>query len=107
MTWRVDPLDHRVVKEIAALPSDLRQSLIRIGAVIEKYGPQEMREPFVKFLGRGLYEMRLRGRDGIARAIYVVAREQRVVVVHVFIKKDQKTPKSAIDLALQRAKEVV
>ncbi len=45
------------------------------------------------------------GRDGIARALYVVIRARRVVVVRVFIKKTQKTPRREIDLALQRAKE--
>jgi phage-related protein len=51
--------------------------------------------------------MRLRGRDGIARALYVTVTGQRVVVVRVFVKKTQKTPRREIALALERAKEVV
>ena len=47
-----------------------------------------------------------RAKTGIARAIYVTARGQRVVVVRVFVKKTQKTPRREIKLALQRAKEV-
>ncbi|HEX3881674.1 MAG TPA: type II toxin-antitoxin system RelE/ParE family toxin [Stellaceae bacterium] len=47
------------------------------------------------------------GRDGIAHAIYVAASGQRVVVVHVFAKKSQKTPPRALRLAEIRAKEVV
>jgi phage-related protein len=50
--------------------------------------------------------MRLKGKDGIARAIYVTARGQRVVVVRVFVKKTQKTPRREIELALKRAKDV-
>jgi len=50
--------------------------------------------------------MRLRGKDGISRAIYVTARRQRVVVVRVLVKKSERTPRREIDLALQRAKEV-
>jgi len=46
------------------------------------------------------------GRDGIARAVYVTATEHGVVIVRVFTKKTQKTPRSEIDLALKRAKEV-
>jgi phage-related protein len=49
--------------------------------------------------------MRMAGRDGIARAIYLAAHGQRLVVVHVFIKKTQKTPRAAIDTARSRAKE--
>jgi phage-related protein len=53
-----------------------------------------------------LWEMRLRGRDGIARALYVTAAGQRVVVLRVFAKKTQKTPRREIELAHQRAREV-
>jgi phage-related protein len=47
----------------------------------------------------------MRGRDGIARAIYVTASGRRVVV-HVFAKKTQKTPRQALALAVRRAREV-
>ena len=50
--------------------------------------------------------MRLRGRDGIARAVYVTATRRRVVVVRVFDKKTDRTPRREIELALRRAKEV-
>jgi phage-related protein len=50
--------------------------------------------------------MRLRGKDGISRALYVTAQAQRVVVVRVFIKKTEKTPRREIELALRRAQEV-
>ena len=48
----------------------------------------------------------VKGKDGIARAIYVTAKGERVVVVHAFVKKAQKTPQSALETARQRAKEV-
>jgi len=63
-------------------------------------------EPYVKHLEGKLWEMRMKGRDGIARAAYVTATEHRVVVVHVFVKKTQKTPRRKIETALRRAKEV-
>ncbi len=65
-----------------------------------------MHEPYVKHLEGKLWEMRMKGRDGIARAAYVTATEHRVVVVHVFVKKTQKTPRRKIETALRRAKEV-
>ena len=48
----------------------------------------------------------MKGRDGIARAIYVTATRERVVVVHAFEKKTQKTPARALEIARERAKEV-
>ncbi len=48
----------------------------------------------------------MKGRDGIARAIYVTAHERRVVILHAFVKKTRKTPRRAVELALARAKEL-
>jgi phage-related protein len=50
--------------------------------------------------------MPLRGRDGIARAFYVTATGRRVVILRVFTKKTQRTPRREIDLAQRRAEEV-
>ena len=69
-------------------------------------GLERVGQPEVRHLKDKLWEMRLTGRDGIARALYVTAVGQRVVVVRAFVKKTQKTPQAEIDLALRRAKEV-
>jgi phage-related protein len=50
--------------------------------------------------------MRMKGRDGTSRALYVTAVGRRVVVVRVFIKKTATTPIREIELAMKRAKEV-
>ena len=67
---------------------------------------ERVRNPYVKHLEGPLWEMRLKGRGGIARAVYVTAVGKRVVVVHVFEKKTQKTPRREIITALKRAQEV-
>jgi phage-related protein len=63
-------------------------------------------EPHVKHLEGKLLELRLTGRDGIARALYVTEVGRRVVVVRAFVKKSRKTPRAEIELAPRRAKEV-
>ena len=92
--------------EVLALPANMQAAFARLGERIIAVGLERIREPHVKHLEGKLWEMRFRGRDGIARAIYVTASERRVVVVHAFVKKAQKTPRSALDLARQRAKEI-
>ena len=106
MTWIVEVLDARVQDELEALPADMRARFRRIVELIQSHGLERMREPHVKHLEGRLWEMRMKGRDGISRAIYVTARGRRVVVVRAFVKKTQKTPQQEIDLALERAKEV-
>lgn len=106
MPWTIETLDERVDAELAALPVDMRASFIRIAELIAANGPQHVGQPHVKSLGDKLFEMRMRGRDGIARAIYVTAKGQRVVVVLVFVKKSQATPPAVLKLARKRAEEV-
>ncbi len=106
MGWSVSYLDNGVAEEIATLPTDLQAKLRRIADIIEQLGMAGMREPYVKHLQGKLWEMRMIGRDGIARAIYVTASGQRVVIVRVFRKKSQKTPRGEIELALKRAEQL-
>jgi len=106
MQWRVEFLDDGVMAALGAFPNDIRAAFERIVAMIEAHGIERMREPYVKHLDGRVWEMRMRGRDGIARAAYVTATGRRVVVVHVFAKKTQKTPRREIEMALKRAKEV-
>ncbi|HWK11841.1 MAG TPA: type II toxin-antitoxin system RelE/ParE family toxin [Vicinamibacterales bacterium] len=68
--------------------------------------PANVKEPHVRHIRGQLWEIRLKGTAGIARALYVTAKEERVVIVRAFIKKTEKTPAEEIDLALQRAKEL-
>lgn len=105
MTWSVETLDGRVDAELEALPADMRERFVRVAGLLEAFGPAQVREPYVKPLAGKLWEMRLKGKDGIARAAYVAAVGRRLVVVHVFVKKTQKTPKANLDIALGRAKE--
>ena len=60
----------------------------------------------MKHLEGPLWEMQMKGKDGISRGVYVTARGSRVVVVRVFVKKRQKTPRREIEIALQRTQEV-
>jgi phage-related protein len=74
--------------------------------LIKEKGLPAVHEPYVKHLTGKLWEMRLKGRDGIARSIYVTASGRRVVVLRSFVKKTEKTPRDEIELALKRMKDV-
>ena len=106
MKWIVETLNETVDAELAALPADMRARLAHIARLIEETGLERVGEPHVKHLDGRLWEMRLTGRSGISRALYVVATGRRAVIVRAFIKKTQKTPRREIDLALARARAV-
>jgi phage-related protein len=84
----------------------MQAKFFRIVETIEAIGLERMRKPHVKHLEGKLWEMRMTGRDGIARAIYVTTLGRRVVVLRAFLKKTQRTPRSELEIARQRAKEV-
>ena len=70
-------------------------------------GLERMHEPYVKHIEGKIWEMRLKGRDGIARSLYVTATGRRVVVLRTFVKKTEKTPHREIEIARKRAKDVI
>jgi phage-related protein len=106
MTWKIETLNSTVNRELEALPDDMKARFVWISELIRSRGLENVGEPYVKHLQGVLWEMRLKGRDGISRALYVAAKPKRVVVVRAFIKKTQKTPRKEIELALKRAKEI-
>ena len=75
--------------------------------MIKDIGLEHVHEPHIKHLEGTLWEMRMKGRDRIARAIYVTVVEKRVIVVRVFTKKSQKTPRREIKIALKRAEDAI
>jgi phage-related protein len=106
MRWIVGFLNEEIKEAHDALPVDLRASFQRIVELIQAHGLERIREPYLKHLEGALWEMRLKGKSGIARAIYVTAVGMRIVIVHIFIKKTQKTPRQEIAQARKMAKEV-
>lgn len=105
MNWVVTFLPV-AAEEFADLPADMRARFGHIALLIETHGLERVRAPHVKHLDDRLWEIRMHGRDGISRAIYVTASGKRVVVVRVFVKKSEKTPHQELEIARQRAKDV-
>jgi len=91
--------------ELEALPVDQQARFTRTRLLIEEHGIEQLHFPLVRHLEGELWEIRLKGRAGISRALYVVRIGRRVIVVRVFVKKTEKTPRREIELALKRAKE--
>lgn len=106
MTWTVECLNANVEAELLALPKDMQARFLHIAGLLEEFGPQHVGMPHVRSLGRKLWEIRMGGKAGTGRAIYVTLSGRRIVILHVFMKKTQKTPRHAIELALQRMKEI-
>lgn len=91
--------------ELDALPADMQARFVRIAELLRAFGPQQVGLPHVRPLESKLWEMRMQGRDGIARAVYAAVHGRRLLVLHVFVKKTQTTPRAAIETALRRLED--
>ncbi len=106
MGWTVETLGEEVDDELEALPVSLRARLLRLMEMVETIGLDRMRQPHVRHLEGKLWELRAKGADGIARGIYLTVTGRRVIILHVFVKKSQRTPAGALSLARERMKRV-
>ena len=106
MAFEIEYFHKRVLAEIHSWPVDVLADFARLAELLAEHGPN-LRLPHSRALGEGLFELRPRGRSGIGRAFYCFVIGRRIVVVHAFIKKSQKTPDRELKLARKRAKELL
>ena len=72
---------------------------------MEEFGP-DLGMPHTRAMGGGLFELRIKAAEGIARVFYCTAIDRRIVVLHHFVKKSEKTPPKELEIARRRLKEV-
>ncbi len=106
MSWSIDYYSERVRQDVEALPVGIRAGYARLANLLVEFG-LSLRMPHSKSIGNGLFELRPRGPEGIARMMYCTKIGRRIVILHVFIKKTQKTPKRDLEIARRRHREVV
>ena len=78
---------------------------VRYAERMERYGP-DLGMPHTRAMGEGLFELRLKVAEGIVRVFYCTLVGRRIVMLHQFIKKFEKTPRKELEIARKRMKEV-
>ena len=104
MTYSIIYYSDQVQEDVLALPDTLQARYIGLTARMIEHGPN-LGLPHTDALGGGLFELRLKGAEGIARVMYCLMIERQILVLHVFVKKTQKTPLRELGIARQRMKE--
>ncbi len=105
MKWEIAYYSAKLEKEILNLPDTLLAKYIRITDVMQEFGPN-IAMPHTKAMGNGLFELRLKGAEGIARVFYCTLIDNTICFLHSIIKKTQRTPLKDLQLAQSRMKEV-
>lgn len=94
-----------VQDEILALPDTLAARYVVLTRRMVALGPN-LGEPHTKAFGNGLFELRLKGAEGIARVFFCTLVGRRIVMLHGFVKKTSKTPRRELEIAESRLKEL-
>jgi len=105
INYRIEYFHPRVKEEIENWPGGILADFARMVELLMEFGPN-LRMPHSRAMGGGLFELRLRGREGIGRVFYCFVVRQRVVILHAFQKKTEGTPKQELRIARRRMKEV-
>ena len=105
MTWKVTFYSPDLEGEILDLPAGFLARFLRYAERMEVFGP-DLGMPHTRAMGGGLFELRLKAAEGIARVFYCGVADRRIVMLHQFVKKSDKTPRKELDIAHRRMKEV-
>lgn len=62
--------------------------------------------PHTKAIDRGLFELRVKSKEGIARVFFCTKIGKKIIMLHSYIKKSQKIPKREFKIAVSRMNEV-
>ena len=105
MNWSITYYSDSLQKDILALPAGFLARYLQYAERMALYGP-DLGMPHTRSMGQGLFELRLKASEGTARVFYCTVIGKRIVILHQFIKKTNKTPPKERDLARKRMKEI-
>lgn len=105
MTWTITFYNEKVETQTLSFPAGILANLTHILELIEKLGPN-LGKLHTATMGKGLFEIRAKGKEGIGRSFFCTIQHKEVIILHSIIKKTQKTPKKDLDLAIKRMKEI-
>ena len=105
MDYTIDYYSDTVQEQIMELPDTLAARYIVLTRRMIALGPN-IGEPHTKAFGEGLFELRLKGAEGIARVFFCTLVGKRIVMLHSFIKKSNRTPTREREVAETRMKEI-
>ena len=103
--FSIEYFSETVRLEVNNLPLSIRAKYAGYTERMRRFGPN-LGMPHTRAMGDGLFELRIKGVEGIARVFYCVTVERRIVMLHSFIKKTQAAPVRELDIARRHKKEI-
>ena len=105
MAWSIEYPYEDVEHFILKLAPTLSAKYFRVTDLMIEFG-SNLGMPHTRPMSDGLFELRVKGKEGIARVFYCTLVGRRIVMLHGFVKKTQKTPAKELGIAQRRMVEV-
>ena len=105
MEWEITYYSEAVQEEIQSFPAGIQARYIHLTERMIIYGAN-LGMPHTKPMKDGLFELRMKSKEGIGRVLYCTLVNKKIIMLHSFIKKTQKTPLNDLKLGVSRMKEV-
>lgn len=105
MAWKIEYPYEDVEQFILQLPAGLSAKYFHLTDLMIEFGAN-LGMPHTKPMSTGLFELRVKGKEGIARVFYSTKVGKRIIMLHGLIKKTPKTPPKDLRKAERRFKEV-
>jgi phage-related protein len=104
MVWEIRYHDEKLQSEVLALPAGILARYLHCTDRMLEFGP-DLGMPHTRAMSGGLFELRLKSREGIGRVFFCTLVGRKIVMLHQFVKKTDKTPPKELATARKRMKE--
>jgi phage-related protein len=103
--WTIRYYDDELQQRIMMFPDGIQARYIHLTERMLIFGP-DLGMPQTRSMGQGLFEMRMKSKEGIGRMFFCTLPGRQIIMLHAFIKKSAKTPARDLKIARARQKEV-
>ena len=105
MKWKIEYYNAKLERQVLSLPPGLLARYLRLTDLMIEFGAN-LGMPHTRYLSDGLIELRVKSKEGIARVLYCTLVKNKIMVLHLLIKKSNKIPRKELETAKRRMKEV-
>jgi phage-related protein len=105
MEWEIVYYSEELQRAILKLPPGMQARYIHLTERMLAFG-SNLGMPHTRPMGKGLFELRMKSKEGIARVFFCDLPGRQIMMLHVFVKKSAKTPAKELKIARARMKEI-
>ena len=104
MEWEIVYFSDDIQQSLQEFPVGLQARYVHLTERLRQFGPN-LGMPNTRSMKKGLFELRVKSKEGIGRVFFCTLAGKRIMMLHAFVKKSAKTPAQELKIARDRMKE--